>query len=291
MNTSAARSVSFAVAPPTPAADSSTVRSSSACRHSIPIAPHHPDRGHFLPSLSTEQYSERHGKGAIHCRAINTPPKSPLRSTRCSPSTSVARALTAPVQRLAFNSVTTEHENGDVNTGQVVGAVGPSITTTPNSNPDADSPAVNKGDGAVPSDDPEDNLGDYFHPDYEDIPPHQQSAIEQCCIDDFGVASVREFQRQAIYAGAFYDNSFLSINAKTGYGKSLVSLAIVSIVQVPLLGSGTDQVAKALRVDVNIEAWHIEEFRGPHGQALRKRRMAYTQDQRDNMSIILYMMP
>ena len=58
----------------------------------------------------------------------------------------------------------------------------------------------------------------------------------------------------------------MPINAKSEYGKSLVALAIasmrrgVSIIQVPLLGLGTDQVAKAIRVDVNIEAWHIDEF-------------------------------
>ena len=266
MNAPAARSVSFADAPPAPAADSPTVRPSSVGLKGTPIAQHPPDRGHCPSSLSTDPYAERHVEGAIYRRAINSPPKSPLRSTRRSPSTSVARALTAPVQRLDFNSATTQHKNSNGNTGQVDAAVGPSITTTPNSDPADDSSTLHEGDGAVPSNNPEENLGDYFHPDYEDIPPHQRSAIEQCCLDDFGVASVREFQLQAIYAGAFYDNSFLSINAKTGYGKSLVALAIasmrrgVSIVQVPLLGLGTDQVAKAIWVDINIKACHIDEI-------------------------------
>ncbi len=72
-------------------------------------------------------------------------------------------------------------------------------------------------------------MGKYYHPDYEDIPPHQRSAIEQCCRDDFGISSVREFQLQAIYAGAFYDDSFLSINVKTRYGKLLIALVIASM--------------------------------------------------------------
>ena len=297
MNTPAARSVSFAVAPPAPAADSIAARSPSAGLNAIPIAPHHPDRDHCPSSLSTDPYAQRHVDGAIHRRAINSPPKSPLRSTRRSPSIPVARVSNPPAQRLDFTAATTQHENNNESTGQVDVFIGPSLLINPNSDPAADASTLHEGGGSVTSDDPEDNLGHYYHPDYEDIPTHQRSAIEQCCLDDFGVASVREFQIQSINAGAFYDNSFISINAKTGYGKSLVALAIasmrrgVSIIQVPLLGLGTDQVAKAIRVDVNIEAWHIDEFRGPPGRALRKRLMAYTQDQRDNMSIILYMSP
>ena len=42
-------------------------------------------------------------------------------------------------------------------------------------------------------------------------------------------SNIREFQLQSINAGAFYDNSFMSINAKTGYGTSLVALAIASM--------------------------------------------------------------
>lgn len=297
MNTPAVRSVSFAVDPPAPAADSTASSSPSAGLNAVPIAPHRPHRDHCPSSLSTDPYAQRHVEGAIHRRAINSPPKSPLRSTRRSPSIPAARVPNSTAQRLDFTAATTPHENNNESTGQVDVAIGPSLLLNPNSDPPADASSLHGGGGFVPSDDPEENLGDYYHPDYEDIPTHQRSAIEQCCLDDFGVTSVREFQLQCINAGAFYDNSFMSINAKTGYGKSLVALAIasmrrgVSIIQVPLLGLGTDQVAKAIRVDVNIEAWHIDEFRGPNGRALRRRLMAYTQDQRDNLSIILYMSP
>ncbi len=60
---------------------------------------------------------------------------------------------------------------------------------------------------------------------------------------------------------------------------------------IPLLGLGTDQVAKAFHVDINIEAWHIDEFRGRDGQALRRRLFAYSADQQDNLSVVLYMSP
>ena len=244
-----------------------------------------------------DPYAQRHVDGAIHRRAINSPPKSPLRSTQRSPFIPAARVPNSIAQRLQFTGDITQHESNNDSVGQVDVAIGPSLLVHPNSDSAADASTLHGERGFVPSDDPEDNLGDYYHPDYEHIPTRQRSAIEQCCLDDFGVASVREFQLQCINAGAFYDNSFISINAKTGYGKSLVGLAIasmrrgVSIIQVPLLGLGTDQVAKAIQVDVNIEAWHIDEFRGPNGRALRQRLMAYTQVQRDNMSIILYMSP
>ena len=82
MNTPAVRSVSFAVAPPAPAADSAASRSPSAGLNAVPIAPHHPHRDHCPSSLSTDPYAQRHVEGAIHRRAINSPPKSPLHSTR-----------------------------------------------------------------------------------------------------------------------------------------------------------------------------------------------------------------
>ena len=67
----------------------------------------------------------------------------------------------------------------------------------------------------------------------------------------------------------------MSVTAKTGYGKSLDALGIAtlrcgqSIILILLLGLGTDQVAKAMREENNISAWHVNEFRGPDGKMLR----------------------
>mmetsp|Transcript_27218 Transcript_27218/g.58483 ORF Transcript_27218/g.58483 Transcript_27218/m.58483 type:complete len:208 (-) Transcript_27218:842-1465(-) len=184
MNTPAARSVSFAVDPPAPAADSTASRSPSASLNAIPIAPHHPDRDHCPSSVSTDPYAQWHVDGAIHRRAINSPPKSPLRSTRCSPSIPAARVPNSTAQRLDFTATTTQHENNNESVGQVDVAIGPSLLLNPNSNPAANASTLHGGGGFVPSDDPEENLGDYYHPDYEDIPTHQRSAIEQCYVLD-----------------------------------------------------------------------------------------------------------
>ena len=192
MNTPAVRSVSFAVDPPEPPVDSTAARSPSASLNAVPIAPHHPHRDHCPSSLSTDPYAQRHVDGAIHRRAINSPPKSPLRTTRRAPSIPVAGDPNSTAQRLDFTAATTPDENNNASAGKVDVAIGPSH---PN-----------------PSDDPEDNLDDYYHPDYEDIPTHQRRAIEQCCLEDFGVTSVREFQLQSINAGAFYDKD--TVNKK-----------------------------------------------------------------------------
>ncbi len=69
----------------------------------------------------------------------------------------------------------------------------------------------------------------------------------------------------AINRGVFYDNTVMHIAAKTGYGKSLILLTIglirkgITVIQVPLIGLGSDQVAKAMFVNRRIEAYHIDE--------------------------------
>ena len=299
MNTPASRrsagSVSFASAPAEQSAVSNDALPPTPGENNTPAAPHHADRLAGPSILSTDPYAARHIEDALRRRAVNSPPLSPLRRPTRPPSsnasTPTAQRLVFPPVRAGAPSLGNDDELSDD------GHVPIDEDRVSQACPDTSAPATLPSSPAIHTDDPEDNLGPYHHPDYEAIPPHERAAIEQCCRDDFGISSVREFQLQAIYAGAFYDNSFLSINAKTGYGKSLIPLAIasmrrgISIVMMPLLGLGTDQVAKALHVDINIEAWHIDEFRGPDGRALRRRLFAFTQDQRDNMTIILYMSP
>ena len=95
----------------------------------------------------------------------------------------------------------------------------------------------------------------------------------------------------------YYDDSFPSVTAKTGYGKSLVALGIatmrrgVTIIQVLLLGLGTDQVAKATHIDRNIEAYHVDEFKGKDGRTLRNRLINASDEQFEKLSIILFMSP
>ena len=281
MNTPASRRSACSVSFAAPTTEQSTASNLPHPRppgeNKIPSAPHRGAPIAGPSSLSTDPYAARHVDDAIRRRAVNSPPKSPLRRPRHPPSPA---ASTPTAQRLVFHpdrsSDASHGDDGELSDGGHIhfdGEAGSEVP--PASSASDDFPSVRVvHDPTVTTDDPEENLGPYHHPDYEDIPQHERALIEQCCRDDFAVASVREFQLQAIYAGAFYADSFLSINAKTGYGKSLIPLAIasmrrgVSIVMMPLLGLGTDQVSKAIHVDINIEAWHTGEFRGPDGCAL-----------------------
>lgn len=95
---------------------------------------------------------------------------------------------------------------------------------------------------------------------------HRDIIVETLC-RDWGITSPREFQIEVINRGAFFDDSVMYIVAGTGSGKSAIPLCISSlrrgmtVVLVPLLGLGSDQVAKALFVDRGIEAYHVDEHK------------------------------
>ena len=78
--------------------------------------------------------------------------------------------------------------------------------------------------------------------------------------------------------------------------KLLIALVIptmrhgVSIIEVPLLALGSDQLAKAACVDKNVEAWHVDKFRGQSSTELKQRPVCVTKEERDKLSIILYML-
>jgi superfamily II DNA helicase RecQ len=100
-----------------------------------------------------------------------------------------------------------------------------------------------------------------------------------------------------IYLGVYYRDTFSIIAAKTGYGKSLTALVIAtmrrvfSIMEVPLLGLGSDQVTKTIRVDKNIEAYHVDEFCGEKARELKQQIVNITEDERYYLSVILFMSP
>ena len=223
MNTPASRlsacSVSFAAATTEQSTASNPPPPRPHGENKIPSAPHRGDPIAGPSSLSTDPYAARHVDDAIRRRAVNSPPKSPLRRPRHPPlpaaSTPISQRLVFPPDRSNDASHGGLSDGGHIHIdGEAGSPVPPAISASD------DLPAIRAVHAPIDTtDDPEDNLGPYHHPDYEDIPPHERALIEQCCRDDFGVASVREFQLQAIYAGAFYADSFLSINAKTGYGK------------------------------------------------------------------------
>lgn len=65
----------------------------------------------------------------------------------------------------------------------------------------------------------------------------------------------------------------------------------VSIFLVPLIGLGSDQVAKATVPDHNVEAYHIDEHKGPHAYSLRQRLQNLDDDEVQYTTILIFINP
>jgi hypothetical protein len=65
----------------------------------------------------------------------------------------------------------------------------------------------------------------------------------------------------------------------------------VIITLVPLVGLGSDQVSKSTNVGSLIEAYHVDEHRGPDATLLKKRLLSITDVEAEHVSIFLYMSP
>jgi superfamily II DNA helicase RecQ len=85
--------------------------------------------------------------------------------------------------------------------------------------------------------------------------------------------------------------------AKTRSGKlaipltagSLLSRVIITLVS--LVGLGSDQVSKSTHDGSFIEAYHVNEHRGPDATLLKKRLLSITAMEAKHVSIFLYMSP
>ena len=85
--------------------------------------------------------------------------------------------------------------------------------------------------------------------------------------------------------------------AKTGSGKLAIPLTAgslltrVIITLVPLVGLGSNQVSKSTNDSSFIEAYHVNEHRGPDATLLKKSLLSITDAEANNVSIFLYMSP
>ncbi|KAL7526440.1 hypothetical protein ACHAXR_003455 [Thalassiosira sp. AJA248-18] len=97
----------------------------------------------------------------------------------------------------------------------------------------------------------------------------------------------------------FLSSQVLYLIRKTGEGKSLVILTTatmlrgVTVVMVPLIGLGSDQVNKSFSLRDGVEAYHVDENRGEDFLLLVKRLYSIKKrdDGRTTNSIILYCSP
>jgi hypothetical protein len=121
--------------------------------------------------------------------------------------------------------------------------------------------------------------------------------IRQAMLNDWGIHSPHEFQLCTIHHIAFQCNQLLYIITKTGSGKSAIPLTIgllqtgVTLLMVPLVGLGSDQVNKKSNNDNLIEAYHLNKHRGVDGKALRVHLLSLNKQEANHVSIFLYASP
>ncbi len=121
--------------------------------------------------------------------------------------------------------------------------------------------------------------------------------IRQVMLDDWGIQFSHEFQIRAIHHVAFHRDQIVYIVAKTGSGKSAIPLSIgllqtgVTLLMVPLIGLGSDQVNNSWNSNNLIEAYHLDENRGRDGYALRSQLLSLHSREAESVSIFLYALP
>jgi superfamily II DNA helicase RecQ len=123
----------------------------------------------------------------------------------------------------------------------------------------------------------------------------QRKIVHHVMTEVWGILEPREFQVQAIIRLVFQPKTCLFLIRKTGEGKSAVVLTAamllrgITLVVVPLLGLGCDQVAKAQRTSFKVESYHLDENRGEDQLAIQRRLLSITY--RRSQSIILFASP
>mmetsp|Transcript_11434 Transcript_11434/g.25104 ORF Transcript_11434/g.25104 Transcript_11434/m.25104 type:complete len:717 (-) Transcript_11434:43-2193(-) len=136
-----------------------------------------------------------------------------------------------------------------------------------------------------------------FSHSIDDVPELHRRIIEEALLIDWDIDKPRDFQVVSINQGAFNDDTVMYLISKTGSGKSAVPLTIatlrrgVTIVLVPLLGLGSDQVKKAAREEKGIAAYHVDEHRGADGKLLREMLLNMSMEESQSTTKILFMSP
>ena len=120
--------------------------------------------------------------------------------------------------------------------------------------------------------------------------------IKDAIKDVYGFADPRPFQIEAINHLAFGDNSSLVLVRRTADGKSLVPLTVsilrggITLVLVPLHGLGSDQVDKAT-VPCTRSPYYANEHKFSNAKMLEQRFRAYSEEEADHNSIIVFTSP
>ncbi len=116
-------------------------------------------------------------------------------------------------------------------------------------------------------------------------------------LDDWGIHHPHKFQVRAIHQIAFSDNQLIYVIAKTGLGKSAIPLTAgsiltgVTLLMVPLVGLGSDQVNKSSNPENLIESYHLDKICGIYGRVLQNRLDSIHCVEANSITIFLYASP
>ncbi len=108
------------------------------------------------------------------------------------------------------------------------------------------------------------------------IPQDHEMWICQSMFADWGILCLHEFQIRVIHKIAFHRDQLIYIIAKTGSGKSLISLTLVpfrgghsyTLTLVSLVRLGSDQAAKSSNKIYKIKSYHLDKHQGIGGNFL-----------------------
>ena len=132
---------------------------------------------------------------------------------------------------------------------------------------------------------------------FAEIPADNVLLITAALKDIYNIDQPRDFQIEAIHHLAFNDDTALHLIRKTADGKSLVPLGVaalrcaITLVLVPLVGLGSDQVGKAINVDHNLEAYHIDEHKREDAKLLCSRLLSMSDEEAKHITTLLYLSP
>ncbi len=133
--------------------------------------------------------------------------------------------------------------------------------------------------------------------DMIEINPDHKRWISQSMLDNWGIRLLHEFQIRVIHSIAFHCNWLVYLITKTGLGESAVPLTIgsmqngITLMMVPLVGLGSNQVSKSTNEANCIKAYHLDKHRGVDAQVLRDRLLSLNWREAEFVSIFLYTSP
>lgn len=131
----------------------------------------------------------------------------------------------------------------------------------------------------------------------DNLPPPTQHEVDKITkvLVALGCNAPRPYQINCVFQLTFRKLDMMRLIRKCSDGKSLALHAMatilrgVTIVMVPLIGLGSNQISKTKRPELGVEAYHSDEFRDDSASKLTERLESHNPD--NDTSIIICISP